>query len=121
MTLARWLPPNLTSKFGLVVGTVLRTFGPITFSSVGVNKVGSVVYSGLSGYVGGGTSIDDGEASRGEEDTPELELAKFKFRNSQRPAHRRLYGKYFYGKKCITLAQDFILAEGTDVRLSFVS
>ncbi|KAL8279886.1 hypothetical protein RQP46_007736 [Phenoliferia psychrophenolica] len=93
LTLARWLPPNVTAQFGLVVGTVLRTLNSLPFLSSSLSQATSTLTSYISGSGVVPSPTPSPSDSSPPTDTPELELARFKFRNSHRAAHRRLYGR----------------------------
>ena len=110
LTLARMLPAQATAQFGLLAGSILRTVGPI--GNIGSWSAGFArASSGLSGLIASATEAPAGDVPA---DTPERELARFKFRNAARPAHKRLYGRYYYSQACVDLASKFTLAEGTD-------
>lgn len=131
LTVARWIPASVTANLGTVVGTVLKNVGPIGTWSSGMARASLAVSGGISGWVGAGGALVFPQGEGGDvvggaspgppaatavrpDDPPAMELAKFRYRNAARPAHKRLFGRYYYSEKCAVLAQEFLLAEGTD-------
>ncbi|KAM0749796.1 hypothetical protein T439DRAFT_326689 [Meredithblackwellia eburnea MCA 4105] len=124
LSLARWIPPVATGQLGVLVSGVLRTFGPINSWpswSTGFAKAGIAVSGGISGWVsGGGGTETAGSATSGSttteapKDPPEMERARFVYRNAARPAHKRLYGRYYYSEECVRLVQQWTILEGAD-------